>query len=115
MFYFITGEEITRRVELLQPRRPYAPRGVGPGAVELFARFANLELGNNVFTSGLVNPAEWSNRANVTDLGVNWYLHHYVKITLDWQYSDFGKPVYLAAGKMTRFENLFWFRTQVFF
>jgi len=113
-FYFVTGEQITRRVNLLEPRRSFGERG-GIGAIELFARFANLNLGANVFTAGLANAALWSNRANVTDLGVNWYLNHYLKLTFDYQYSDFGKPVQLSPSKMTSYMNLFWFRTQLYF
>ncbi|HEX4129240.1 MAG TPA: porin [Pirellulales bacterium] len=112
MFYFPTGELITRRVSLLQPRRSF---GQGPGAIELFARFANLTLGGNVFTGGLASQAASSNVANVTDLGWNWYLNHYIKLTFDYQYAAYGNPVYLAPGRNTSFSNLFWSRVQVYF
>ncbi|HUY31622.1 MAG TPA: porin [Pirellulales bacterium] len=118
MFYFWTGEQITRRVYLLEPRAPFGTglgRRHGKGAVELYGRFANLHLGNSVFTGGLANPALWSSTANVVDTGVNWYLNNYTKLTLDWQYSDFGKPVSLSATKSASFMNVFWFRTQIFF
>jgi phosphate-selective porin OprO and OprP len=129
MFYFITGEEITRRVELLEPRRPLGEvshmrgeenRKGRLGSVELFARFANLQLSDNVFSSAafgvpLADPATSANRANVTDIGFNWYLNHYVKLTVDWQYSAYNQPVLLTTTTTTSFNNLFWFRTQVFF
>ena len=118
-FWFVTGEEITRRVDLLQPRNEYASSAFlegNIGAIELFSRFAFMSLGGDVFTAGLANPAISSNRANVLDNGVNWYLNHYVKLTFDWQYSAYGNPVLLtAAGRNTSFNNLFWVRTQVFF
>ena len=119
MFYFWTREQITRRVYLLEPREPFGTVATGGrrgrGAIELFSRFANLHLGSSVFAGGLANPALWSNTANVTDTGVNWYLNHYTKLTFDWQYSDFGKPVSLSATKSASFMNLFWLRTQIFF
>jgi len=119
LFWFVTGEEITRRVDLLQPRKEYASSAFlegNIGAVELFSRFAFMSLGGDVFTAGLANPAISSNRANVLDNGVNWYLNHYVKLTFDWQYSAYGNPVLLTpAGRNTSFNNLFWVRTQVFF
>lgn len=129
MFYFLTGEEITRRVELLEPRRPLGEishvRGEESekgrlGAVELFARFANLHLSDNVFSSTafgvpLADPTTSANNANVTDIGFNWYLNHYVKLTFDWQYAAYNRPVLLTTTTTTGFNNLFWFRTQVFF
>ena len=68
-----------------------------------------------IFSTRWQCAALWSNRANVTDLGVNWYLNHYLKLTFDYQYSDFGKPVQLSPTKMTSYMNLFWFRTQLYF
>ncbi len=120
MFYFLTGEEITPR--LLEPRRPLGRidgvRGENPlrrfGAVELFTRFANLHLGGNVFTSGLAATTS-ANNANVTDVGLNWYLNAYVKLTFDWQYGAYNRPVALTPGSTTTFNNLFWFRSQIYF
>jgi phosphate-selective porin OprO/OprP len=115
-WWFITGEQITRRVFLVEPRSQFTSlRKRGTGAVELFSRFANIHLGNSVFSNGLVNQTLWSNNANVTDIGVNWYVNHYTKLTLDWQYSDFGKPVQWAPGQFTSFCNLYWLRAQLFF
>ena len=118
-FYFLTGEEITRRVDLLEPRKQFASSALSEGnigAIELFSRYAFMSLGGDVFTAGLADPTISSNRATVIDNGVNWYLNHYVKLTFDWQYSAYGSPVLLTpAGRNTSFNNLFWLRTQVFF
>ena len=76
---------------------------------------SDLQLGSQVFSGGIANPAPWSNRANATDVGVNWYLNHYVRFYFDWQHAMFGSPVFLSDSKSTRHEDLFWFRTQVFF
>jgi len=114
--YFLTGEQVTRRVFLVEPRSHFTSfRKRGTGAIELFSRFANIHLGNAVFSNGLVDQSLWSNNANVMDNGVNWYPNHYTKLTFDWQYSDFGKPVQWAPGKMTSYCNLFWLRAQIFF
>ncbi|HEY3966044.1 MAG TPA: porin [Planctomycetaceae bacterium] len=117
-FYFLTGEEVTRRRELLEPRDEYIATKFWQGnigAVEAFGRFAYIDLGKNVFTAGLADPTVWSARANVIDTGFNWYLNHYTKLTFDWQYASYGSQVFLSPGKTTSFTNLFWFRTQVFF
>jgi phosphate-selective porin OprO/OprP len=115
--YFITGEEITRRVYLLEPKRPFGFYNgrLNPGAIELFSRVSNLQLGNQIFTDNLANPALWSNRATAVDTGVNWYLNNYVRIYIDWQHAMFGSPVFLGTNHFTKHENLYWFRTQVFF
>ncbi len=115
--YFITGEEITRRVYLLEPKRPFGFYNgrLNPGAIELFSRVSNLQLGNQIFTNNLANPALWSNNATAVDTGINWYLNNYVRIYLDWQHAMFGSPVFLGTNHFTKHENLYWIRTQVFF
>jgi phosphate-selective porin OprO/OprP len=115
--YFITGEEITRRVYLVEPKRPFGFYNgkLNPGAIELYARFANIQLGDQIFTGGIANPQYWTNRASATDIGTNWYLNNYVRIYLDWQHAMFGSPVFLDTNKYTKHENLYWLRTQIFF
>ncbi|OYV81602.1 MAG: hypothetical protein B7Z73_17895, partial [Planctomycetia bacterium 21-64-5] len=63
----------------------------------------------------LADPTTSANNANVTDLGFNWYWNHYVKLTFDWQYAGYNRPVLLTTTSTTGHNNLFWFRTQVFF
>ena len=59
--YFLTGEELTRRVNVVQPRRDFnfdASSGgeFSPGAVELHARYSTMDLGRNIFTAGFADP-----------------------------------------------------------
>ncbi len=118
-WYFLTGEEITRRRFLVEPRRPFGFYNgtLNPGAFEVFGRFANLQLGNAVFTGGLVDPTQWTNRVSTTDFGVNWYLNHFVKFTFDWQHVFPATPVVVdpLAGSRTKHIDMLLFRTQVFF
>lgn len=115
--YFLTGEEITRRVYLLEPRRPfgYYNGRLNPGAIEAYCRFANLQLGDEVFTANLVTTNLWANRVSTTDTGINWYWNHYVRMYFDWQHAFYNQPVFMSDTKTTRHNDLFWFRTQVFF
>ncbi|MHB1421989.1 MAG: porin [Gemmataceae bacterium] len=115
--YFLTGEEITRRVYLTEPRRPfgYYNGRLNPGAIEAYFRFANLQLGDQVFTGGLANPADWANRVSTTDTGINWYLNHYVRLYFDWQHAFYNRPVFMSDTKSTKHNDLYWFRTQIFF
>ncbi|HZZ81451.1 MAG TPA: hypothetical protein VFE62_23315 [Gemmataceae bacterium] len=118
-WWFITGEEITRRRFLVEPREPFGfhSGGINPGAIELFGRVANLQTGNQVFSGGLVNAADWTNRATAIDVGVNWYLNHFVKFTLDYQHTFFADPVLLndITGQRTRGIDMLMFRTQFYF
>ena len=115
---FSPASEITRRVFLVEPRSEFRSlRSTrAPAPSNCSARLANMRVGNSIFTGGhRQSPPLWSNHANVTDIGVNWYLNHYTKLTLDWQYSDFGRPVELGANKFSSFCNMYWLRAQVFF
>ncbi len=115
--YFLTGEQITRRAYLTEPRRPfgYYNGRLNPGAIEAYFRFANLQLGDQVFSGGIANPADWANRASTTDTGINWYLNHYVRMYFDWQHAFYNRPVFMSDTKSTRHNDLYWIRTQIFF
>jgi len=116
--YFVTGEEVTRRT-VVRPLRPFDPvtGQYGPGAIELFARYSYLHLGQAIFDANLARREDWSNNARVTDVGLNWYPNEYLKLYLDWQHAMFGSPVLwnVAEGKKSRINDLFWLRAQIFF
>lgn len=114
--YLLTGETIRDRTNI-QPLRPFDLREGrrGPGAWELTARYSQLDLDSRVFTAGLADPTLWSNHAKMVDVGVNWYLNQFVKVSFDWEHAIFGKPVESTGGHFREQSNLFWVRTQVFF
>ncbi len=116
--YFITGETITGR-GMVSPLRPFDPgrNEWGPGAIELFARYSGLSLGQTVFTAGLANPQDWTRNLGMTDIGFNWYLTRYLKIYVDWQHSMYGSPVLLnpSTGTHSRENDLFWIRGQLYY
>jgi phosphate-selective porin OprO/OprP len=118
-WYFLTGEEITRRRYLVEPRRPfgYYNGTINPGAIELFTKVSNLQLGSTIFSSGLVDPKLWTNRATAFEIGVNWYLTHFVKFAFDYQHTFLANPVLLdpSSARFTKGYDLFLFRTQLFF
>lgn len=116
--YFLTGERITRRVNVVKPRRPFTIRDgkpSGTGAFEVYARYADLNVGKNVFTAGLADPNLYTNQASTIDLGVNWYLNFYTRIYLNWQHAMWGDPVTNGPGKFVRDVDLYWLRFQLFF
>ncbi len=114
--YFLTGEEVEKRT-FVEPLRPFDPSmgEHGFGAIELAFRFDHFEVGQEVFSQGLANPADWTNHVDTTDCGVNWYLNKYVKIDFDWQHSSYHRAVTYAPGRSHHHSDLFWTRFQVYF
>jgi phosphate-selective porin OprO and OprP len=116
--YFLTGEQLTRRVNVVRPVNlfGYHDGHFGWGAIEVHSRFSELNIGQNIFTAGLADPNLWSNQAYAIDTGMNWYLNFYTKVYLDWQHAVFGNPVTTGVpGRFMRTTDLFWLRFQIFF
>jgi phosphate-selective porin OprO/OprP len=121
-YYFLTGEQITRRVDV-KPLRDFAFKAgelTGPGAIEIHSRISTLDLGRQVFNAGLADPNLWTNHAYAVDTGVNWYLNPYTKIYLDWQHAGFNNPVFNGVNargqtNLVRSTDLLWLRFQLFF
>jgi phosphate-selective porin OprO/OprP len=115
--YLVTGETVRDRT-LVQPLRPFDLRSgrFGLGAFEPTARYSDLRLDPVVFTSGLVDSSRWTNRAQLIDVGCNWYLSKFVKVYAGWEHAVFATPVVLSApGNSQKSSDLFWLRTQVYF
>ncbi len=116
-YYFVTGEQIKRRVDVT-PNRNFSVRNgriTGPGAIELQSRFAEFAMSRNVFDSGLSDPNLWTSHLYAIDTGLNWYPNQYTKIYLDWQHSVFGSPVSNGPGAFHKTADLLWLRFQLFF
>ncbi|AMV41004.1 Phosphate-selective porin O and P (plasmid) [Planctomyces sp. SH-PL62] len=115
--FFLTGEHVTRRAPI-KVNRPFNLRrgpDFGIGAIELAARYATLNLGDEVFTRGLADPNLWTNQVGVLDVGFNWYINQYLKVYLDWQRTEFGDPVTFGKGRFFVNSDLFWARLQFLF
>ena len=122
-WWFVTGEEITRRRYLVEPRRPfgYYNGTINPGFGNYSRKFPKSSSASEIFTGGLVDPKLWTNHATALEIGVNWYLNHFTKFTFDSQHTFLASPVILnestnpAANVFTKSYDLFLFRTQLFF
>jgi len=113
---FLTGEKVEDR-KTVTPLRPITRGGAGWGALEVFGRYSRLMLGDQVFSAGLANPDDWTNNIGITDIGCNWYLSRFVRITFDWQHSMYATPVLLNEQQDLRSKqnDLFWMRCQLYF
>ena len=96
--YLITGETIRERT-VIDPinRFDLRPGKFGLGAFEPHVRYSEMFLGRQVFTAGLADPNLWTNRVQMVDVGVNWYLNKFVKIYFDWEHAMFASPVFAAV------------------
>ena len=114
--YFLTGETVSGR-NVVRPLHNFdlRPGFRGPGAVEVFGRYNQLAMGNQVFTGGFADPNQWTKSLYMTDIGVNWSWTQQIKWVFDWQHAVFGSPVVYAPGKTNLTSDLFWVRMQVFF
>ena len=114
--YLLTGETRSS-VGIVKPLRPFDLRKgqCGPGAWELAFRYDYLDIGNQVFTSGLSDPNGSANRVNMTDVGFNWHMTQYLKLYFDWQHAAFNEPVIYAPGKRQLTADMFLVRFQLYF
>jgi phosphate-selective porin OprO/OprP len=113
----MTGETLERR-ELVEPLHPFS-RGAssGWGAFEVFGRYSDIRLSDKLFTAGLAEETEWTNKASVVDVGLNWYLNRFVKVASLWQHGMYDSPILLnrETGRTGKFTDLFWTRLQLYF
>lgn len=116
--YFLTGEEVERRARV-KPLRPFVPlrKGTvrGPGAWEVVTRVSELQLGEEVFTSGFADAAVWNNRAITTEVGTNWYWNDYTKIYMFWLHGDFSNTPSTPTSSIAKTADMFWLRFQLYF
>jgi phosphate-selective porin OprO/OprP len=109
--YFVTGEANSFRA--VTPRKPVTlAEGGGWGALELAARFTELDVDDDAFPI-FANPATAATKATTWSVGANWHLNRNLKLSLDYDHTTFdaasGNP--LADNK----ENVIITRVQFAF
>ena len=102
--YVLTGEPTSERG--VRPKAPFDPAAGAWGAVQVAARYAELTLDNDLFTSGIA-AATASRKAQQLTLATNWFLNNYVKIYASYERFSF-------SGSRAN-ENLILFRSQLAF
>jgi phosphate-selective porin OprO and OprP len=114
--YFLTGET-NSGTGVVKPFRDFklAHGQFGPGAWQVFTRYNYLNMGREIFTNGLADPANWTNSVQQVDLGLNWSLSQYIKIIFDWNHCEFGSPVLFAPNRRQLTADTFMLRFQIFF
>jgi phosphate-selective porin OprO/OprP len=114
--YLLTGETRST-IGIVKPLHPFdLQKGKrGWGAWELVGRVQYLDIGNQVFTTGLSDPNNSANRLWGTDVGFNWHMTQYLKLYFDWEHVEFNQPVIFAPGRRQLTSDLFLVRLQLNF
>ena len=133
--YFLTGEKYTGDgtggFPTIIPNRPLNPSigEYGPGAWELAFQYSGLNIGDGDIRRGFARPI-WATRLDELMLGVNWWPNKYVRVSFDWVYDAFNRPIPwpvssdmqtspMQAGDIRTNPvdhfNTFWTRVAIFF
>jgi phosphate-selective porin OprO/OprP len=103
----------------VKPLKPAIPlsknQSRGIGAWELAGRVSQLKLGDEVFENGFANPDNWTSQATTTEIGLNWYLNDYLKVSMFWLHGEFGTPVQFQPGRIENSTDMAWLRCQLYF
>lgn len=83
--YFLTGEK--NSYKSITPNNPFNPGEGGIGAWELVARVGQLSIDDDAFP--LYATSSSARKATSYGLGVNWHLNKNIKLSLNYDYTDF--------------------------
>jgi len=88
--WFVTGEEEAYRG--FTPGSTWQPGKAGFGAIELVARYHELDVDDDAFIGGansFANPATAISKESAWGIGVNWYPWNTVKLSLNYEDTSF--------------------------
>jgi phosphate-selective porin OprO/OprP len=109
--WVLTGEDASYR-GVVKPAHPFAVDGDGWGALELVARYGELEVDEDAFPL-YADPSVSARRSRAWGLGINWYLNPNLKLVFNHSHASFDGGAPLGAD---REDERAWFtRVQVAF
>jgi len=95
--YVLTGEKAS--YERVVPNHPFDPQKGDWGAFEVALRWSELRIDPDVFTRGIANRAASAQDLHAFTLGLNWHLSSALKVQLNYERTDFGRPITLGGGQ----------------
>jgi phosphate-selective porin OprO and OprP len=107
--YVLTGELASYKG--ITPRNNFDLEKGTWGAFEMVGRYGQLSLDNDIFNNGFANLGTSVSQANEWGVGLNWYPHKLVRLSLDYVQTEFEGGAALAADRET--ENAILSRFQV--
>jgi phosphate-selective porin OprO/OprP len=84
--YFLTGEKAGFRSPT--PKKPFDLKEGTFGAIELAARYGELDLDDDAFPA-FANPAGAAGKAKAVGVGLNWHLNKQIKVVLNYEHTTF--------------------------
>jgi phosphate-selective porin OprO and OprP len=84
--FFLTGEHAGFRSPT--PRKPFDLKAGTFGAIELAARYGELDIDDDAFPA-LADAASSAGKAKGLGLGVNWHLNRQIKVLVSYEHTTF--------------------------
>jgi phosphate-selective porin OprO/OprP len=85
--YFLTGEYAGFRSPT--PKKPFDLKAGTFGALELAARYGELDIDDDAFPV-FANPTSAASKAKSLGLGANWHLNKQIKLVVSYEHTTFG-------------------------
>lgn len=109
--YVLTGEDAGDK-GIVKPNEPFEIGGTGWGALELVARYGELDVDDDAFPR-YADPALVASQARALGIGLNWLLTSNLKLQFNLTQTQFEGGATLGADRPD--ENAFFSRVQVAF
>jgi phosphate-selective porin OprO/OprP len=84
--YFLTGEYAGFRSPT--PKKPFDLKAGTFGAVELVARYGELDIDDDAFPV-FANPTSAASKAKGLGVGLNWHLNKQIKVAVNYEHTTF--------------------------
>jgi phosphate-selective porin OprO/OprP len=114
--WVLTGEDASYKGVI--PLRPFKPLQGDWGALQLVARYSELDVDDNAFPL-FSNPASSASEARAFSVGLNWFLNRNILVKTSFSHTDFsgggGAGNNAPAAVTQKDENVFFTRIQLAF
>ena len=114
--WILTGENAS--FNGVTPLHPFNPHNGDWGALQLVARYSDLDIDNAAF-KGFANSATSASEAQAWSAGLNWYLNKNIRVNASFTHTTFtgggGKGTTAPAIVTRQPENVFFTRFQLAF
>jgi phosphate-selective porin OprO and OprP len=107
--FFLTGEKAGFRTPT--PKKPFDLKDKGYGALELVARYGQLDIDDDAFPI-FASSSSSITRAKAAGVGLNWHLNKQIKLAVDYEHTTFDDGAADGSRKaedffVTRFQHSF--------
>jgi phosphate-selective porin OprO/OprP len=120
--YFLTGERDFKgsgfqAYSTVSPLRPFIPsRGEwGPGAWQIAAQYAMLNVGTGDFARGFANPLTSASRLESVMVGVNWWPNKYTRLSCDYVWNGLNRAIPMNGPMPIDTYSTIWMRFAMYF